>query len=199
MDGHETCAEGEVPLVAAAAAAAAPTNPASATAAAAAAATADADAAIPVSPLPPGFARVLLVEAGWGCDQHGQSSTKAAVRACRNAIEFNSLAIRAIIPGGVPNMRVHVRLGVPHPETVDEAAVRAVFPYGTLTLDIGHGGLEAPSYVALGAMGDVNDLMVIAVAAVTVGHGPAGGAEGGAGAGEGAAEAGVPSHAGYCE
>ena len=35
--------------------------------------------------------KVLFVEAGFGCDQHGQNSTKAAVRACRNAIEFNSL------------------------------------------------------------------------------------------------------------
>ena len=27
--------------------------------------------------------KVLFVETGFGCDQHGQSSTKAAVRACR--------------------------------------------------------------------------------------------------------------------
>lgn len=30
---------------------------------------------------------VLFVECGFGCDQHGQTATKAAVRACRNAIE----------------------------------------------------------------------------------------------------------------
>jgi uncharacterized protein (TIGR02058 family) len=29
---------------------------------------------------------VLFVEVGFGSDQHGQDATKAAVRACRNAI-----------------------------------------------------------------------------------------------------------------
>ena len=27
--------------------------------------------------------KILFVETGFGCDQHGQNSTKAAVRACR--------------------------------------------------------------------------------------------------------------------
>lgn len=175
MDGHETCAEGLAPAAKAAAAPRATSPPA------------DADASIPTSPLPPGFERVLIVEAGWGCDQHGQNATKAAVRACRNAIEFNSLPIRTLIPGGVPNMRVHVKVAVPRPETVDESAVRAVFPYGQLSVEVVAGGMEAPSYIALAAQGDTSDAMLIAVAAVTVGHGrPA----------EPAAE--VPEHQGFC-
>ena len=53
------------------------------------------------------LSKVLIVESGFGCDQHGQSSTKAAVRACRNAIEFNSLpGLRDVIPGGKENMIV---------------------------------------------------------------------------------------------
>ena len=85
--------------------------------------------------------QVLFVEAGWGCDQHGQNVTvrsllsvtwchqaiallkwpasstqKAAVRACRNAIEFNSLpAVRKVVPGGYDNLRLHVKLGSPRP------------------------------------------------------------------------------------
>jgi uncharacterized protein (TIGR02058 family) len=190
-DGHDLCAEGEAPLSRPPAAArrvgAASPNPARAPAL-----PADASPSIPVSPLPPGFARVLLVETGWGCDQHGQSSTKAAVRACRNAIEFNSLPIRSLIPGGVAKMRVHVKVAVPHPASVDTAAVAAVFPYGTLSpVEVVDGGLEAPSYVALAEMGDKNDLLVIAVAAVTVGHGAV--------EEEGKEDEGAPTHAGYCE
>ena len=57
---------------------------------------------------------MLFVECGMGADQHGQDATKACVRACRNAIEFNSLpAMRKLIPGGYEGMRLHVQLGVP--------------------------------------------------------------------------------------
>ena len=41
----------------------------------------------------------LFVECGFGNDSHGQNATKAAVRACRNAIEFNSIpSIGALVP-----------------------------------------------------------------------------------------------------
>lgn len=40
---------------------------------------------------PDGMERVLFSECGFGADQHGQDATKAALRACRNAIEFNSI------------------------------------------------------------------------------------------------------------
>ncbi len=41
---------------------------------------------------------------------------KAARRACRNAIEFNSLpSIGDLIPGGKNNMKLHVKIGSPHP------------------------------------------------------------------------------------
>ena len=43
------------------------------------------------SPPPPGFTQVLLIECGVGTDQHGQSLTKACVRACKDAISFNSV------------------------------------------------------------------------------------------------------------
>ena len=48
---------------------------------------------------PRGFERALFAECGFGADQHGQDATKAAVRACRNAIEFNSVpSVRAVVP-----------------------------------------------------------------------------------------------------
>ena len=44
------------------------------------------------------------------------SLQKAATRACRNAIEFNSLpAMGKLIPGGYAGMRLHIKIGTPHP------------------------------------------------------------------------------------
>ena len=117
---------------------------------------------------------ILFVECGFGCDQHGQTATKAAVRACRNAIEFNSLPrIGKLVPGGYEGMKLHVQLGVPekYVNDVDEEAVKAVFPYGDCRVDLEAGGLLADSGIALEAMGDKNRDMIIAVACVTVGYG----------------------------
>ena len=59
---------------------------------------------------------VLFVEVGTGCDQHGQNVTKAAVRACRNAIEFNSIpSIDRLVPGGYEKLLLHVKIAIPHP------------------------------------------------------------------------------------
>ena len=120
--------------------------------------------------------QILFIECGFGNDQHGQDATKAAVRACRNAIEFNSIpSIRTLVPGGYEAMKLHVQLGVPARDgavmAVDLAKVGAVFPYGTLLpISIEHGGLLGRSGIALPEMGDVNDDMIIVVAAVTVGY-----------------------------
>jgi uncharacterized protein (TIGR02058 family) len=116
--------------------------------------------------------KILFVEAGFGCDQHGQDSTKAAVRACRNAIEFNSIpCIRSIVPGGRENMILRVQIAVPFPETVDEEAIKKVFPYGKfLPIEISRGGMLASSGIALPELGDKNDMMHIAVAVITIGY-----------------------------
>jgi uncharacterized protein (TIGR02058 family) len=117
--------------------------------------------------------QVLFVECGMGADQHGQDATKAAVRACRNAIEFNSIpSIRAVVPGGYDNMKLHIHLGVPAGHEVDLESVKAVFPYGRIVepVRVDAGGLLAKSGIAIAEMGDVNDDFVIAVAAVTVGY-----------------------------
>ena len=116
---------------------------------------------------------VLFIECGFGCDQHGQTATKAAVRACRNAIEFNSIpSIGKLVPGGYANMKLDVQLGVPasYLTDVDEAAVRAVFPYGQVQIRMEAGGLLADSGIALERMGDKNQDMIICVACVTVGY-----------------------------
>jgi Conserved hypothetical protein (Lin0512_fam) len=60
---------------------------------------------------------LFFVQLGFGVDQHGDTTndaTKAAVRAVRNAIEFNSIpGVVKHIPGGRHEMLIHVKLGVP--------------------------------------------------------------------------------------
>ena len=75
--------------------------------------------------------QILFVECGFGNDQHGQNATKAAVRACRNAIEFNSIpSVRNLVPGGRDNMKLLIQIASPEPHTIDVNQVKAVFPYG---------------------------------------------------------------------
>ena len=119
------------------------------------------------------MSQVLFIECGFGCDQHGQDATKAVVRACRNAIEFNSIpSIQKLVPGGYDAMKLHVQIGVPvAAEEVDLDQIAAVFPYGQLLpIAMERGGLMARSGIALPDMGDVSDDMIIAVACVTVGY-----------------------------
>ncbi|MFO1319187.1 MAG: Lin0512 family protein [Burkholderiales bacterium] len=117
-------------------------------------------------------ANVLLVEIGMGLDQHGQDITKAAVRACQNAIRNNTLpGLKRLLPGGdTAHMRVHVHLAVPiDAEKLDRDAVRAVFPYGRVTVAVTQGGMLAHSHSVLADKGDRNDLVYVVIASVEVG------------------------------
>lgn len=129
--------------------------------------------AVTAGPESLGMAQVLFVEVGMGADQHGQDATKAAVRACRNAIEFNSIpSIGNIVPGGYANMKLHIQIGAPEGAEIDLDEVRAVFPYGNIVdpVEVCVGGLLARSGIAIPEMGDKNDDFVICVASITVGY-----------------------------
>lgn len=86
----------------------------------------------------------MVVEIGMGTDIRGGDCTKAAVRALRDALWHNSLGISELVGQPVDAMRVDVTIGVPRPETVDEAAVLAVLPHGTGRLTVVEGGLAIP-------------------------------------------------------
>merc|ERR1712039_458784 len=117
---------------------------------------------------------VLFIECGFGNDQHGQNPTKAAVRACRSAIEFNSIpSIPKLVPGGYENMKLRVQLGVPqdYHDRVNLSEITKVFPYGKLLpIEMKVGGMIASSGIALAEMGDTSDKMIIVVACITVGY-----------------------------
>ena len=84
----------------------------------------------------------MVLQIGMGTDIRGQDYTKAAVRALRDALWHNSLSVAAALGQPVDSMQVEVIIGVPRPERVDKAAVLAVLPHGSGTVDVVEGGLE---------------------------------------------------------
>ncbi len=111
----------------------------------------------------------LIIEMGMGIDQHGQEPTVAASRAVRNAIAHNALlGVWEVAGLSDPNdMIVEVTVAVPYPEQVREQEVLAVLPFGHKSLKVETGGMIVPGR-AIDSLGDKNDEMLIAVAAVTV-------------------------------
>ena|SRR5690606_20916586 len=116
--------------------------------------------------------RIFFIELGMGTDLHGQNITKATVRAVQNAIHRNSMpGIRAMLPGGtLDQMKVNVKLAVPcDKDRLDLDAVKAVLPYGQVTIDVQDGGMLTSSGIVLPDKDDVNDLIYVVVASVEVG------------------------------
>jgi len=131
---------------------------------------------------------LLFVQNGFGVDQHGDRSihgaTKAAVRAVRNAIEFNSIpGVIEAVPGGRAEMLIQVKLGVPPrtnggkvdkiqiPMDVDLSEVSKVFPYGRLLpIDVVVGGLSFPTGRIVTELGDEDDMAVCVAASVSIGY-----------------------------
>ncbi|CAO2842365.1 unnamed protein product [Amaranthus hypochondriacus] len=119
---------------------------------------------------------LLFVEMGVGYDQHGQDVTKAAMRACRDAISSNSIPAfrRGSIPGvSFEQMKLQIKLGVPQSlhQSLDIEKVKSVFPYGKiLEVEVVDGGLICSSGVHVEEMGDKNDDCYIVNAAVYVGY-----------------------------
>ncbi len=107
------------------------------------------------------------------CTQINTHACIHTVRACRNAIEFNSIpSINRLVPGGYDKLKLDVILAVPpkYQNGLDLEAVGNVFPYGDVRFTIQDGGMVAPSGIAIDALGDKNDDMVVVCASVTVGY-----------------------------
>jgi uncharacterized protein (TIGR02058 family) len=87
----------------------------------------------------------MVLEIGMGTDIRGADYTKAAVRALKDALWHNSLSVAKALGQPTDSMRVEVKIGVPKPDMVDKAAVLAVLPHGTGTVEVVEGGLEIPN------------------------------------------------------
>jgi uncharacterized protein (TIGR02058 family) len=93
----------------------------------------------------------VVLQIGMGTDIRGADSTKAAIRALRDALWHNALTVTHALGVDVDSMRVAITIGVPRPETVDRAAVLAVLPHGTGTVHVVAGGLEIPNEAGTGS------------------------------------------------
>jgi uncharacterized protein (TIGR02058 family) len=93
----------------------------------------------------------MVLEIGMGTDIRGADSTKAAIRALRDALWHNSLTVTTALGLPVDAMVVDVTIGVPRPETVDHAAVLAVLPHGSGTVKVVEGGLEVANQAGTGS------------------------------------------------
>jgi uncharacterized protein (TIGR02058 family) len=116
--------------------------------------------------------KLFFIELGMGTDLHGQNITKASVRAVQNAIRHNSMpGLRFLLPdGSLDHMNVNVKLAVPcDRDKLDVEQVKAVLPYGQVTVEITDGGMLTSSGIVLPDKEDVNDLIYVVVASVEVG------------------------------
>ncbi|AIS58895.1 Lin0512 family protein [Listeria ivanovii] len=117
--------------------------------------------------------KLLFIQTGFGVDVHGQSITKAAERAVRNAIFTNSMpGIRSQLPENrLENMVVNIKLALPcDADKLDEEVIRAIIPYGTVTIETMTGGMLTTSGIFLEDKEDKNDLMYIVNASVETGY-----------------------------
>lgn len=116
----------------------------------------------------------FIVELGYGTDQHGHNNncTNAAIKAIKNAISNNCLCGLSEIggltePKDLLRMIVHVKIGAPYPESIDEKKVLEAIPFGKKSLEVVNGGLIAQG-VMIKELGDTSDQIIICNAAVTV-------------------------------
>ena len=111
---------------------------------------------------------------GCGIDQHGheEDCTNAAVKAIKNAISNNCL------PGlfeicdlksrdDLLRMKVHVLIGAPYPNNINEKKVLKAIPFGEKSLEVVTGGLVVQG-IKIEELGDTTDKMIMCNAAVTV-------------------------------
>jgi uncharacterized protein (TIGR02058 family) len=107
--------------------------------------------------------QIYFIQLGTGVDLRGQSLTKAAVRAVRDAIGTNLIPSVPLLTGGdFDKLQVKVRLAVPVPgASIDLDAIREVLPVGTVTFEVIQGGMLTDN--------GIGDQALVVNAAVEVG------------------------------
>ncbi len=86
----------------------------------------------------------LLVEFGMGTSLRRGDYTQAATRAVQDALWHNSINLAELFGFDKADMRITLDVGVQQPDKVDVEALRAVFPYGQVTVNVSKGGLDVP-------------------------------------------------------
>ena len=84
----------------------------------------------------------IILEMGTGNDLYGEDYTKASVRAVQDALHHSSLILFRSLGIDRDSMHVEVTVAVQQPDKVNEAEIAAQIPYGTVTVNAVHGGLN---------------------------------------------------------
>ena len=90
------------------------------------------------------MAETLLVEFGMGTSLRRGDYTQAATRAVQDALWHNSINLAELFGFEKTDMQITLNVGVQKPDEVDIEALRAVFPYGQVTVNVVKGGLDVP-------------------------------------------------------
>jgi uncharacterized protein (TIGR02058 family) len=88
--------------------------------------------------------QTLMVEFGMGSSLRRGDYTQAAERAVRDALWHNSINLAELFGFDKTAMRITLDVGVQQPDAVDVETLRAVFPYGIVTVNVHRGGLDVP-------------------------------------------------------
>jgi len=86
----------------------------------------------------------MLMEFGMGTSLRRADYTAAAERAIKDALWHNSISLAEYFGVSKNQMLIDVEIGVQQPDEVDQSALLAVFPYGSPTVSVKHGGLDIP-------------------------------------------------------
>ena len=116
----------------------------------------------------------FITQIGQGVDQHGHNDdcTNAAIKAIKNAISNNCLAGITEICGlkeakDLSRMKVHVKIGAPYPDRINEKKVLKAIPFGDKSIEVEKGGLITQG-ILIKELGDTSDKILICDAAVSV-------------------------------
>jgi len=111
---------------------------------------------------------------GMGVDQHGHDDncTNAAIKAIKNAISNNCLTGLSEIcdlkkPNDLSRMKVHVKIGLPYPQNINEKKILKAIPFGEKSIELVKGGLVAQG-IMIKELGDTSDKIIVCNAAVNV-------------------------------
>ncbi len=88
--------------------------------------------------------QTLMVEFGMGSSLRRADYTQAAERAVRDALWHNSINLAELFGFDRAAMKITLDVGVQQPDRVDVGVLRAVFPYGDVTVNLHKGGLDVP-------------------------------------------------------
>lgn len=84
----------------------------------------------------------LLTEFGMGSSLRRRDYSEAAKRAIKHALWRNSINLAELFGKDKSDMIIDVKVGVAQPEAVDVEALKGVFPYGQVSVEVVEGGLD---------------------------------------------------------